>query len=398
MKKTIIKVNQDRNPVFPDRLKHSGASHILNRIYIEITNHCNLECRICIRNTWNDGLGTMLLETYQKLIKDIECATPVPEIFFGGYGEPLSHPDIIEMIRSAAQIGAETSLITNGTLLGDGISKALVTSGLNRLWVSLDGAHADSYQDIQLGAYLPQIIHNLERFQEIKSNSHAIPGSTGGLELGIAFVLMKRNIADFLDIIDLGRRLGINSFFITNVEAYSEDMAKEVLYQDSLRSNSGNGIDLPQEIWMPGLQDNPALLEEMMQFLEMGSEVKLEGSPLNRDPALCPFATRGAAAVRWDGEVSPCLPLFYDHTTFVGSWKRQIYKYTLGNIGSRSIQEIWLDPNYMDFRDRLLDKDFSPCVNCQDCWLSEDNRLDCMGFEHPTCGGCLWAHGVIQCP
>ncbi|MEX0973885.1 MAG: hypothetical protein WD024_00830 [Bacillota bacterium] len=29
---------------------------------------------------------------------------------------------------------------------------------------------------------------------------------------------------------------------------------------------------------------------------------------------------------------------------------------------------------------------------------SEKNQEDCTGNKFPTCGGCIWAQGVIQCP
>ena len=233
-------------------LPPTNIAQPLNRIYVEITNRCNLDCRICIRNTWNDSPGTMSLRTYQKLIKDIQGLGPIPEIFFGGYGEPLSHPDIIEMIQSANRACAKTVLVTNGTLLSTEMSEALITVGLDRLWISLDGAHSESYQDVQLGEYLPQIILNLEKFQDIRTTNQA-HRSNQGTEWGIAFVLMKKNAADFLEIIELGKQLGTNSFFVTFMEAYSEDRAKEALYQPALSRNLSEKVPIQSEFWPPGI-------------------------------------------------------------------------------------------------------------------------------------------------
>ena len=41
---------------------------------------------------------------------------------------------------------------------------------------------------------------------------------------------------------------------------------------------------------------------------------------------------------------------------------------------------------------------FSPCHVCVGCSLLEKNEEDCGGNAYPTCGGCLWAQGSIQCP
>lgn len=32
------------------------------------------------------------------------------------------------------------------------------------------------------------------------------------------------------------------------------------------------------------------------------------------------------------------------------------------------------------------------------CELRETNEADCYGNPFPTCGECLWAAGLVQCP
>ena len=366
-----------------DKLNPSSSPHTLTRIYIEVTNRCNLNCSMCIRNNWNHELGSMSRKTFLKLLNDMQGFSPLPEIFFGGYGEPLSHPDIINLIQNTNKLGARTSLVTNGTLLSPEMSKDLILSGLDRLWISLDGMHQDNYPNDD---YLSQIIHNLEIFQDIKNNPQLKQNNREAPEVGMVYVLTKNNSSDLPDLVDLGKYLGVKSIFITYLEAYSEEMAGEIPYQaDKLRDLASPNTD----------QSDLADLINKLQSEE--SEISIEGS-LTNPSTRCPFAERGEIALRWDGEVSPCLPLLYDHTSIVGRWKSQVHSYSLGNIDSISLQDIWLDQEFETLIQRLLDKDFSPCVNCRDCWLSEDNRLDCMGYEHPTCGGCLWAHGIISCP
>ncbi len=35
---------------------------------------------------------------------------------------------------------------------------------------------------------------------------------------------------------------------------------------------------------------------------------------------------------------------------------------------------------------------------CNSCEMAIENVEDCFGNVHPTCGGCLWAQGLIRCP
>jgi len=319
----------------------------------------------------------MSREIFEKLLDDIHEFSKPPEIFFGGYGEPLSHPDIIDMIRGVKNLGARVGLVSNGTLLSPALSQALIQSGLDKLWISLDNIHRGSILKDQ-GTYSQQnVIKNLEVFLDLKHNRQASP------DVGLVFVLTRSNSSEAQELLDLGKKFDLRSFFITNLEALSEEMAWEIPYRADQLRRPGS--------WLTA-QSN--LIKEL-QGADDG--IIIEGS-LGNPATRCPFAEKGEIALRWDGEVSPCLPLLYDHASFVGSWKHQVDSYSLGNIQTRSIQEIWTDQEFEALRERLLGEYFSPCLSCRDCWLSEDNRLDCMGYEHPTCGGCLWAQGVIGCP
>jgi len=112
----------------------------LAKVYIEPTNRCNLDCVTCIRQSWDEPLGTMSAETFSRIIEGLRSFSIPPNIFLGGLGEPLSHPNIVEMVRKAKALGSSVELITNGTLLSRSLSSELVAAGLDKLWVSLDGA------------------------------------------------------------------------------------------------------------------------------------------------------------------------------------------------------------------------------------------------------------------
>ena len=91
---------------------------MLKKLYIEPTTKCNLNCKMCFRHTWFDEpVCDMSLEAYRHVLATMPRS--VEPIFFGGMGEPLFHKDILEMIRMAAETGAEVELLTNGTLLNE---------------------------------------------------------------------------------------------------------------------------------------------------------------------------------------------------------------------------------------------------------------------------------------
>ncbi len=366
---------------------HLPVQH-LAKVYVEPTNCCNLECRTCIRRQWDEPLGYMRKEVYAEILSGLKMFTPVPMVFLGGFGEPLAHPEIVEMIEEANDLGARVELITNGTMLTRPLAKKIIQSGLKKLWVSIDGAKPESYADVRLGAALPQVINNIMNFRE---ECHLAPPPRP--ELGIVFVAMKRNIADLPEVLNLGTKLGANDFLITNVLAYTPELNAENLYARALGDFAwGGALTLPKIDFTEDTRD-PFYLT-----MRSGKNVSFPGNQLGETNDYCPFVEAGSTSISWEGEVSPCLPLLHTHRHFLEGRERYSRKYVVGNILKNDLLSLWNDPDYVTFRRRVQRFDFSPCTICGGCELLESNEEDCFGNTFPTCGGCLWAQGIIRCP
>ena len=50
----------------------------LRKVYIEPTNRCNLECRTCIRNIWDEPLGQMSRATFARIVEGLRSFSPPP--------------------------------------------------------------------------------------------------------------------------------------------------------------------------------------------------------------------------------------------------------------------------------------------------------------------------------
>lgn len=364
----------------------------LAKIYVEPTNRCNLKCRTCVRNEWNIPSGFMPRAVFDAVVACLDRFPTPPTVFFGGFGEPLAHPEILSLIERARSAGAAVELITNGILLSDEVCRAFVSLGLQRLWVSLDGATAEGYQDVRLGDELPLILANLRAFRRLRD---AAPGLAP--RLGIAFVAMRRNIAQLHDVVRLGRELGMDRLLVTNVVAYSEDLRDEVLYDEGLSPGDGDCPERPA-ILLPRLESSESVRRALARVVEDGpADVRLRHSA-SRARNFCPFVEGGSTAVRWDGAVSACLPLLHEHDSWLGRRKRHSHPWSVGNVRQQSLHDLWHDPAYIEVRRRVQAFSFSPCSSCNTCEMADDNRQDCSGSPHPACGGCLWAQGLIQCP
>ena len=364
------------------------SSH-LARVYIEPTNSCPLSCKTCMRRTWSEPVGFMEDATFDRIERGLAELSVLPSVFLGGFGEPLSHPKILDMVWRLKLRGATVELITNGIALDESIARQLVDAGLNTLWVSMDGATPECYGEVRNSPDFSRIVENLRGLKMLKWHRDATKP-----ELGIAFVAMKKNKAELMEVMNLGLRLGATRLSVSNVQPYTEEMRSELLFERSLDEHIRlfSRLDLPRMdlggAWNPDVMDLVA---------RYGLRLAGEGAS-SRSFDACPFLQKGSLSVRWDGEVSPCLPLLHTHSTWLGPRKRLIREHSFGSVRDRSLREIWEDPGYVAFRRRLQEFYFPPCIRCNSCDWIDTNQEDCLSGEPPACGGCLWAQGYILCP
>ena len=373
----------------------------LAKIYIEPTNLCNLDCVTCMRNVWGESAGTMSDETFERIFEALQGMSPLPTVFFGGYGEPLIHPKLVTWVQRIKALGARVELITNGILLTEERSLQFIRAGLDVLWVSVDGSTAESYADVRLGSSLPKVIENLKTLSTIRYKASDVDNRKP--TLGIAFVAMKSNIADLPEVLRLGISLGAKQFSISNVLAHTPELQEQILYKRTiskaatLMSTSIPRLNVPR-VNLPRMDSNELTKNVLADIYARKYRLELAGHDFNRSVDSCPFIEQGSTAIRWDGSVCPCLPLLHTNQNYFENRLRHSQAYAVGNILERNLVDIWNDEEYSNLRERVQRFDFSPCTFCNGCGLSQDNQEDCLGNTELACGGCLWAQGVIRCP
>ncbi len=116
---------------------------------IEVTDHCNLECPICIVN--NQYSNHIEVATFSAIIDTLIRNEGQCESIALSGGEPTSHPKILELIAAARrpEIG-RVVVITNGLRLGKDrdFARALKASGCY-VGLQLDGFTADTHEKIR---------------------------------------------------------------------------------------------------------------------------------------------------------------------------------------------------------------------------------------------------------
>ena len=98
---------------------------------IYLTDRCNLDCSYCTE--YDNSRPHPKLEDLKLWIKKIRDLGTMRIALVGG--EPLMHPNVVEIVRYCRELGFATSLTTNGFLLKDvvllGAAVALGTEALH---------------------------------------------------------------------------------------------------------------------------------------------------------------------------------------------------------------------------------------------------------------------------
>ena len=121
-----------------------------SRVYVEITNICNMSCSFC--HGHSRPQRRMSEQEFSCVLTALEGQTGY--IYFHLMGEPLTHPKLPDFVRLAVVRGFKPMITTNGTLLSKR-GADLLNSGLHKINVSLHSFEGES--DEQHLRYLSEV-------------------------------------------------------------------------------------------------------------------------------------------------------------------------------------------------------------------------------------------------
>lgn len=124
------------------------------RIYIEITNLCNLNCEFCPKT--KRPLSFMNLNDFEHILKEIQPYTDY--IYYHILGEPLLHPNLRDFLELSSKYNFKVNITTNGTLINKQTNTLLNSSSLRQINFSLHSFDANE-QNITFENYMDNILN-----------------------------------------------------------------------------------------------------------------------------------------------------------------------------------------------------------------------------------------------
>jgi radical SAM protein with 4Fe4S-binding SPASM domain len=291
-------------------------------VSIEPTNRCNLHCPECPsgQTELTRASGNMGFDLFTKVIDQLAHSLNYLTLYF--QGEPYLNPNFHRFIAYARSKKIYVSTSTNGHFLTPESAMKTVSSGLNRLVISLDGTDAPVYRSYRVGGSFEKVIEGIGTLARIRRES----GSRTP-KIVVQFLVLKSNQHQIRDIKKLGKELGADWVSV-----------KSAQFNDF---RSGNPM-IPE-------------IRKYSRYEPTGETDSAKG-PLFRIKSDLPrhcFRMWSSCVITWDGKVVPCC---YDKDA----------RYLLGDLQKDSFSQIWKSERYDQFRQKILTgrETIDICQNC----------------------------------
>ncbi len=295
-------------------LTHTRSSYP-REIQIEVTNACNLKCAMCPHTLGTVPQRDFPYELFQQMLQE----NPSPSrLVLTGWGEPLMHPHIFDMIAFANNVwhSCQVRFTTNGILLNQENQKRIFELNLSAITVSVDcwpgsGTWSSRWEDI-MHPPSPKTHRNIQEYL----NNHELTAKT---PLILQSIVVEENVDDLRNYIQFLSQYKNSSINLVRLQQFP-------------------GTSFERMNW----ETEQSILSDLV---EMGAKLGVNVRTLNQQSHPIRWATHfdkvcmktdDSMYINVDGTCTPCCNL---------------RSYAIGSLtnGQSSLQSIWNSDREKEF-------------------------------------------------
>jgi len=269
---------------------------------------CQLKCPLCPTGQEQKGrsLGRMNFDKFKKLVD--ETGPYLYELDLNNWGEPFLNKNLIKMVDYAHRKRIRTSVNTNLNVpLSENDAIALINSGLDVLYISMDGITQKTYEKYRKKGNLKTVWDNIKlvssKKKELEKENPRITWQ---------FLVSSLNEHEIPKLESVKQELGVDELVIGLLRS---DMGKEIFTMDKEKVES-------LKKWLPK--------NESLSRYDYDKKQR----KLRKDS--CPFLWF-TSVVNWNGSISPCCANYYE-------------KFDFGNAFDQGFKSVWNNENYIAAR------------------------------------------------
>ncbi len=299
------------------RLGLVRISHMPLFVSVEPAAVCQLRCPACpvgMKGERMRGLGDermMSREVWERTLSEVRDYAHTIQFYF--QGEPLLNKDLPQMIREAHEAGLYTIVSTNAQAMTEELAHELVTAGLSRIIISMDGLTQESYSAYRIGGDIEKCKAALRYLREAKQRLHA------RIIIELQCLRLRTNEQEWQELKRVYKSLGADRLTLKTAQLYDYADGHPLMPSDTRYS----------------------------RYIQ-GPDGKYHRRRLGRG---CLRVWSGVV-VTTAGEVLPCC---YD----------KAHQFSYGNIMDTPMRELFRNEKAMAFRKAALTE--QPDI-CKECW------------------------------
>lgn len=290
-------------------------------IDIEVSSKCQIKCDHCFRQYMNMGEDEFMpLDLYKKIVA--ECGRyNLFTLKFSMRGEPLMHPDIVEMVRFAKEQGIkEVWINTNGGVLTEDMARGLLQAKVDWITVSFDGL-GEIYESIRRPLKYDKQIEKLRMLRRLRDEIN--PGTI--LNTQTIWSAIKHDPMEYITLMrGIVDRVAFNPDmnFQDFVLVPDDSFVCPRLWQRLAITSTGNFLKCPSDFQMEEILGNARdyTVKQAWDVLQ-GQQRQLHLTGHKKDSAVCQKCHHGAKKVAREvkiGDAEHEVPLYEQKKSFEG--------------------------------------------------------------------------------
>ncbi|MBW2618918.1 MAG: radical SAM protein [Deltaproteobacteria bacterium] len=267
-------------------------------IDIEVSSKCQIKCDHCFRQYMDIGENDFMpLDMYKKIVA--ECGQRrLFTLKFSMRGEPLLHPDIVEMVALAKESGIrEVWINTNGGPITEDLAQGLIQAGVDWITMSFDGL-GEMYESIR---YPLKYEESLEKLRTLRRIRDELKASTL-LNVQTIWSAIKHDPNEYVDLMkSIVDRVAYNPDmnFKEIILTPDDDFICPRLWQRICITSRGNYLKCPSDFTMEEVLGhvNDYSVKEAWDILQ-GQQRRLHLSGRKKESAVCNRCHHGSKKKR----------------------------------------------------------------------------------------------------
>lgn len=319
----------------------------LDWVQLEVTTRCNASCTYCARDAAGGGWRgqDMPMELLEELLPSL---ARTGYVHLQGWGEPLLHPSLLDMVGRLREAGCRVGTTSNGLSLDRRLARALVAAGVEVIALSVAGVNAATTDAIRRGAPLARVFEAIRVLREER-------GARTTPRIHLAYLLLRSGLSSIERLPDLVSEAGVDEVVVSSLSLV---MRRELLSEAVLA---------PDEVELEAVRRRLARVD--LEVRQRGVRIHWQLLSPYTAPGRCSENPERSVFVGADGRVHPCvmtgIPVDEQLDSFAWSGVVPRRQLSYGEVGAGGLGALWRGTESRSFRRRLTSAD--PPVECASC-------------------------------